>query len=222
MLIVKLIKHTQQVKKTNQRNNIRLLFSLIPILFFSICCKKQSHNKEGTEKDLYYEILSENKKIIGYSHRKYFFIRDTITEKNISFDLKGNITNQYSKKFLKKKSNLYFLSAENIDFKKDIYLSLLSKDSCHRIEQRFKRFEVCFLSYINYKNYKNVYKIHYEEISDDGLVETIILNKDFTILAKFYESNNYGKEIIIDYKLVNKTVKKSIDCLAPLTREQCH
>ena len=51
-----------------------------------------------------------------------------------------------------------------------------------------------------------MYKINYEEYANDGSIYSMILDKNFTLIAKFEENNNNIKEIL----LKNDNVPKSV------------
>lgn len=65
-----------------------------------------------TEKKILYEKYSHDNKLIGYTLRKYTFLQDTMIEKYISVNLKGEIMGKNHTTFLKKDSTLFIIDKE--------------------------------------------------------------------------------------------------------------
>lgn len=185
------------------KNKTKLLRYIL-ILIFAFSCKGiEKENISIHEK--FYEVLNKENKLIGYNYRNYVFNRDTISENFFSMDMDGRVRSRKITKFLKINSGIAIFSKIDDTIYKNTFF-LTKKDSCFFVQEQFKRYDVCYEGVTEFKNYKNVYKINYEEYANDGSIYSMILDKNFTLIAKFEENNNNIKEIL----LKNDNVPKSV------------
>jgi hypothetical protein len=164
-------------------------------MFFTSC---ETLNEVKKEKQVYYEVYSQKDSLVGFSLRKYVFNKDTITEKYLRINLAGKKMYNYKNVFLRKDRDIFIFS--NIKNNKDkyLYFSPNKKDTCFYIDRNIQNFYLCSKGKINFKKYKDVYKVFYDERGYDTRKETLILDKDYTILARFEDCYDYRKEIIIE------------------------
>lgn len=185
------------------KNRIKLLGYILISIFVYSCNGTKKNNISIHAK--YYKVLNNENKLIGYNYRNYVFNRDTISENFFSLDMNGRVLSRKITKFMKINSGIAIFSKIDDKVYKNTFF-LMKKDSCFFVQQQFKRFDVCYKGVTEFKNYKNVYKINYEEYANDGSNYTMILDKDFTLIAKFEENNNNIKEIL----LKNDSIPKSV------------
>lgn len=185
-----------------------LSFIVLFVQFFDCCNTPSAIN---TEKQVYYKIYSQKDSLIGFSLRKYVFNKDTITEKYMSINLKGEKLNYSKRAFLKKNRDIYIFS--NIKNNKDryLYFSPTIKDTCFYIDSRIQNFYLCSRGRVNFNNYKNVFKVFYDERGYDSRKEILILDKDYIILARFEDCYNYKKEIIAETKKIDESTKVMLE-----------
>jgi len=183
------------------------VFFLSTLLFFS-CNKVEQVN---VVKKCYYNLYSKEGNLIGYSLRKYVFVDDTIFEKYLSVNLKGSETNSYKNVFLRDGNDVFIFSNIKNDNKKYLYFSESKKDTCIHINRKLGNFYLCNKGKVNFNNYKNVYKVYYDERGYDSRKESLILDKDYTILARFEDCYSYRKEIIQDKNILNKNIVLILD-----------
>lgn len=187
-------------------NNIKL-FNCILISVIVFSCNGINKNKISKH-EKFYEVLNSENKVIGYNCRSYVFNSDTINENFFALDIKGRVLSRKATKFMKIHSGIaIFSKIDDIVYKNTFFLT--KKDSCFFVQQQFNRFDVCYKGLTEFKNYKNVHKILYEDYADDGSSYTMILDKDFTLIAKFENNNNTIKEIILknDNSLPKSVIK---------------
>jgi hypothetical protein len=172
-----------------------LTFIFFTTMFFTSC---ETLNEVKKEKQVYYEVYSQKDSLVGFSLRKYVFNKDTITEKYLRINLAGKKMYNYKNVFLRKDRDIFIFS--NIKNNKDkyLYFSPNKKDTCFYIDRNIQNFYLCSKGKINFKKYKDVYKVFYDERGYDTRKETLILDKDYTILARFEDCYDYRKEIIIE------------------------
>lgn len=187
---------------------LALCVSVFLSQLFTCCDAPRGVN---TEKKVYYKIYSQNDSLIGYSLRKYVYDKDTIHEKYLSINLEGKKLIDFKRDFLKKGNNIFIFSNIKNDKNKYLYFSPSKKDTCFYINRKIENFYLCSKGRINFKNYKNVYKVLYDERGYDSRKEALILDKDYTLLARFEECYNYRKEIIIDSKEINENTKTMLE-----------
>lgn len=185
------------------KNRIKLLGYILISIFVYSCNGTKKNNISIHAK--YYKVLNNENKLIGYNYRNYVFNRDTISENFFSLDMNGRVLSRKITKFMKINSGIAIFSKIDDKVYKNTFF-LMKKDSCFFVQQQFKRFDVCYKGVTEFKNYKNVYKINYEEYANDGSNYTMILDKDFTLIAKIEENNNNIKEIL----LKNDSIPKSV------------
>lgn len=183
------------------------VFFLSILLFFS-CNKVEQVN---VVKKCYYNLYSKEGNLIGYSLRKYVFVNDTIFEKYLSVNLKGNETNSYKNVFYRKGNDVFIFSNIKNNNKKYLYFSVSKKDTCFHVNRKLGNFYLCNKGKVNFNNYKNVYKVYYDERGYDSRKESLILDKDYTILARFEDCYSYRKEIIQDKNILNKNIVLILD-----------
>ena len=183
------------MNKTGFKCSIAIIF-LISFLF--IYCKKTDKNITLTEKELYYKMYSENDSLLGYSMRKYEFRNNTIIEKYISINLNGKKKNKYLRDFYRNGADIYISSNIQNDKNKYLFFSPTIKDTCYFIDRKLDNFYLCAKGKINFKNHQNVYKVYYDERGSHPRKETLILDQDYTILARFEDCYGYQKEIVIE------------------------
>lgn len=187
------------------------LIYLLPLLTWVLInsCQQREVNDEAKIKQKFYRILSKDDELLSYNYREYLFDRDTITEKCTTISLAGKVKNRYMKKFLKREFKLYLLDINN-NLEKSLYFSITKKDTCYRVNQKFDKFKICFNGLVSNKEYKDAYKISYEEMAYDGNIESLILDKDFTLISRFCENNTEKKEVLVDDSVVPEIVKISV------------
>ncbi|MFH6988380.1 hypothetical protein ACHRVW_11595 [Flavobacterium collinsii] len=188
-------------------NKIALKFSFVIIFlitFSFFCCNK---NVNTIEKDVYYKLYSKNDSLIGYSIRKYEFKKDTIIEKYLAINLKGEKNNAYMNDFYKKREDLFIFSNIENDKSNYLYFSPTLRDTCYFVDRKLDNFYLCTKGRINFKKYKNVYKVYYDERGYDSRKETLILDKDYTVIARFEDCYGYKKEIIMENNQINRNFK---------------
>lgn len=183
------------------------VFFLSTLLFFG-CNKVEQVN---VVKKCYYNLYSKEGNLIGYSLRKYVFVNDTIFEKYLSVNLKGSETNSYKNVFWRNGNDVFIFSNIKNDNKKYLYFSESKKDTCFHINRKKGNFYLCNKGKVNFNNYKNVYRVYYNERGYDSRKETLILDKDYTILARFEDCYSYRREIIQDKDKLNKNIVLSLD-----------
>lgn len=199
------------LKKRSKMNKIILWFYLIiiPISFFS-CSKIEN---QIVVKKIYYKISSQKDSVIGFSLREYEFKNDSITEKYVSTNLEGKKLIAFKQVFYKKGSDLFIFSNVQDDNEKYLYFRKTKKDTCFFVDRKLDNFFICTKGVINFEQYKNVYKLYYDEKGSEPKKESLLLNKDYTILARFEDSFNYRKEIITNENEVDAAVKSRFDLL---------
>lgn len=185
-----------------------LIFSII-ILF--VCCEKKSKNATITEKNMYYKLYSRNDSLIGFSIRKYEFRKDTIIEKYLSISLNGKKNNAYLRDFYRKGTDIYIFSNIQNDKSRYMFFSPTLKDTCYFVDRKLDNFYLCTKGKVNFKNYKNVYKVYYDEGGYDSRKETLILDKDYTVIARFEDCYDYRKEIILEKNQINVDLKNKFE-----------
>ena len=183
------------MSKIGFKFSIAIIF-LISLLFFN--CKKVDNKDNIFEKEIYYKLYSQNDSLLGYSMRKYEFKNDTIIEKYLSISLSGKKKNAYLRDFYRNGADLYIFSNIQNDKNKYLFFSPTSKDTCYFIDRKLDNFYLCNKGVVNYGNHKNAFKVYYDERGYDSRKETLILDKDYTILARFEDCYDYQKEIIVD------------------------
>lgn len=198
-------------KKRNKMNKITLWLCLILVFpsFFS-CSKREN---QVVLKKMYYKISSQKDSLLGFSLREYEFRDDSITERYVSTNLKGKKLIAFKQVFYKEGSDLFIFSNVQDDNKKYLYFRKTKKDTCFFVDRKLDNFFICTKGIINFKEYKNVYKIYYDEKGSEPKKESLILNKDYTILARFEDSFDYRKEIITNENEVDTVVKLRFDLL---------
>lgn len=179
------------------------------ITFF--CCNKREN--QTVEKKIYYKISSQEDSLIGFSLREYQFKNDSIIEKYMSTNLKGKKLISFRQVFYKQGSDLFIFSNVKGDTNKYLYFRRTKKDTCFFVDRKLDNFFLCTRGTINFKDYKNVYKIYYNEEGSEPKKENLILNKDYTILARFEDSYDYRKEIIMNENEVGTVLKSRFDLL---------
>jgi hypothetical protein len=194
------------MKKIAIRLNITII--LLITLFFINC---NNSNEVITEKKIYYKIYSEKDSLIGFSLRKYVFRKDTISEKYLAIDLKQKKINKYKNDFYKKGASVFIFSNIKNDNNKYLYFTPTEKDTCFYIDRKLENFYLCSKGKVNFKNHKNVFKVYYDERGYDTRKETLILDKDYTILARFEDCYDYRKEIIVKNNEINEDVKLKLE-----------
>lgn len=177
--------------------------------FFS-CSKREN---QVVLKKMYYKISSQKDSLIGFSLREYEFRDDSITERYVSTNLKGKKLIAFKQVFYKEGSDLFIFSNVQDDNKKYLYFRKTKKDTCFFVDRKLDNFFICTKGIINFEEYKNVYKIYYDEKGSEPKKESLILNKDYTILARFEDSFDYRKEIITNENEVDTVVKLRFDLL---------
>lgn len=185
------------------KSRIKLIRYILIFIFVFSCNGIKEDNIPIHAK--FYEVLNNENKLIGYNYRNYVFNKDTISEFFFSLDINGRVLSRKTTRFIKINSGIAIFSKIDDKVYRNTFF-LMKKDSCFFVQQQFKRFDVCYKGITEYKNYKNVYKINYEEYANDGSDYSMILDKDFTLIAKFEENNNKVKEIL----LRNDSIPKSI------------
>lgn len=190
------------------KHTIGLSMFFLSTLFFLNCNRIE---QVDVEKKCYYNLYSKEDSLIGYSLRKYEFNNDTIFEKYLSVDLKGKRINSYKNVFCKNGNDVFIFSNIKNDKKKYLYFSESKKDTCFHINRKINNFYLCNKGKVNFNKYKNVYKVYYDERGYGSRQETLILDKDYTILARFEDCYSYGKEIIQDKNKLNKNIILSLD-----------
>ena len=185
-----------------------LIFSFI-ILF--VCCRKIDKNVAITEKNMYYKLYSRNDSLIGFSIRKYEFRKDTIIEKYLSISLNGKKKNAYLRDFYRKGTDIYIFSNIQNDKSRYMFFSPTLKDTCYFVDRKLDNFYLCTKGKVNFKNYKNVYKVYYDERGYDSRKETLILDKDYTVIARFEDCYDYRKEIILEKNQINVDLKNKFE-----------
>lgn len=176
-----------------------------------LCCNKREN--QTVEKKIYYKISSHEDSLIGFCLREYQFKNDSIIEKYISTNLRGKKLIAFRQVFYKQGSDLFIFSNVKNDTNKYLYFRRTKKDTCLFVDRKLEIFFLCTKGIINFKGYKNVYKIYYNEEGSEPKKENLILNKDYTILARFEDSNDYRKELIMNENEVGIVVKSRFDLL---------
>lgn len=161
-----------------------------------ICCN--NHKATNVEKQVYYKIYSQKDSLIGFSLRKYVFSNDTMIEKSLSINLEGKKMNNSKQTFFKKGKDVYIFSNIKNNRDKYLYFSPSLKDTCLHVDRNIQNFYLCNKGKIDFKKHKNVYEVLYDERGYDSRKETLILDKDYTLLARFEDCYNYRKEIITE------------------------
>lgn len=72
-------------------------------------------------------------------------------------------------------------------------------------------FHLCNKGKVKFKKYNDAYKVLYNERGYDSRKETLILDRDYTILARFEDCYDYRKEIIVENNAINDNVKLQLD-----------
>ncbi|UUC45200.1 hypothetical protein [Flavobacterium cerinum] len=179
----------------------------ICVLFLQILASCHSNIEKTKEKNIYYKLYSEKDSLIGFSLRKYEFNTDTIREKYLKIDLDGKKTFDYKRSFYKKGIDLFIFSNIKNDYSKSLYFSPTKTDTCFHVHNRLENFYLCNKGKTNFKDYKNIYKVYYEENGYDSRKETLLLDVDYTILARFEDCYDYRKEVITDSIDINQNLK---------------
>ncbi|KIO52869.1 hypothetical protein [Flavobacterium hibernum] len=156
---------------------------------------------------MYYKLYSRNDSLIGFSIRKYEFRKDTIIEKYLSISLNGKKNNAYLRDFYRKGTDIYIFSNIQNDKSRYMFFSPTLKDTCYFVDRKLDNFYLCTKGKVNFKNYKNVYKVYYDEGGYDSRKETLILDKDYTVIARFEDCYDYRKEIILEKNQINVDLK---------------
>ncbi len=196
---------------TKNKPNDILKYCILFLILVVYSCNNKHENECSKEKKIIYNKYSSDNKLIGYSLRKYVFNNDTIKENYISINMKGEILEKYHTTFLKKDSTLFIITKDKGVIIKNKYFTPTKKDSCNDVELKFNRYKLCYLGKVNFQNYANVYNVYYEEKGYDGNRFKIILDKDFTVIAKFDYTEIRYKEVkqrennIQILKLLDKT-----------------
>lgn len=194
------------------KKKVLSIIGILLALVFSSC-----NNKEVIrEKNIYYKLYSEKDSLIGFSLRKYVFSQDTIKEKYLTIDLKGKKTYDYKRSFYKKEGDVFIFSNIINDNAKFLYFSPAKKDTCFHINRRIENFYLCNKGKVKFKKYKNAYKVYYDERGYDSRKETLILDSDYTILARFEDCYDYRKEIIVENNDINEDVKLKLEKVSKL------
>lgn len=187
-------------KSKMKRNVLGILCALIAL----VSC---NNNESIKEKNVYYKLYSEKDSLIGYALRKYEFNSDTLEEKYLRINLEGKKTYDYKRCFYKKGADVFIFSNIKNDDSKYLYFSPIKKDTCFHIDSKLENFYLCNKGKVNFKNYKNINKVYYDERGYDSRKETLLLDVDYTVLARFEDCYNYQKEIITDSSDINQNLK---------------
>jgi len=189
------------------KNKILITTGILFSLIFLSC-----DNTEAIKvKNIYYKLYSEKDSLIGFSLRKYVFSQDTISEKYLTIDLKGKKKYDYKQSFYKKDGAVFIFSNIKNDTTKFLYFSPAKKDTCIHIDRMLGNFHLCNKGKVKFKKYNDAYKVLYNERGYDSRKETLILDSDYTILARFEDCYDYRKEIIVENNAINDNVKLQLD-----------
>jgi len=187
-------------KSKMKRNMLGILCALIAL----VSC---NNNESIKEKKVYYKLYSEKDSLIGYALIKYEFNSDTLEEKYLRINLEGKKTYDYKRCFYKKGADVFIFSNIKNDDSKYLYFSPIKKDTCFHIDIKLENFYLCNKGKVNFKNYKNINKVYYDERGYDSRKETLLLDVDYTVLARFEDCYNYQKEIITNSTDINQNLK---------------
>lgn len=181
--------------------------SILLILVFSSC----NNTEVIKEKNIYYKLYSEKDSLIGFSLRKYVFSQDTIKEKYLTIDLNGKKTYDYKRIFYKKEGDVFIFSNIKNDNTKFLYFSPDKKDTCFHVNRKIENFYLCSKGKVKFKKYNDAYKVYYDERGFDSRKETLILDSDYTILARFEDCYDYRKEIIVENNDITEDEKLKLE-----------
>lgn len=155
----------------------------------------------------YYRVIKDDS-TVAYQQRIYEFKMDSIFEKTITFNAKSEILESLKVKYLRIADGLDLV----INGIAQPYLRISNKVPCiisnHPI---FDSVKICFVRYLNYKAYKAI-EFKYEEQIIDGLIATIYLSNDYTLIEKVaVVGSSYDKVLIIDKAVIPSELRRVLE-----------
>lgn len=184
---------------------MKKFITFISILIL-VSCKDETNSNI---KNIYYKTISDDSEILNYKLRRYEFVGDTISEKEITFT--NNKKFYFKKKiFLKKNEDLFLIEKYSDSISIVPYLTTRTLDSCNYIKHPFADYEICNQGKADYLNYKNCFKLDYSNVGIDGLSMTVFLDKDFTIIAQIAKWATFNRVIKINESEVPKEIMKDL------------
>lgn len=186
--------------KTNNLKKIALTFFT---LFLLISCQSKKQNQE--ESILYYKFTNLNDDTFSYAIRKYEHKNDTIIEKYILLNKKGDISEKHLEGYVKLRDSLFILSNVANDNSKYFFFSFKSKkDSCNIVQMPLDAYKVCYRGYRT----QNFYEVYIETITDHPQKDIFLFDKDYHVITKNDIRNNTKEEVITDSKVINSIKDK--------------
>lgn len=205
MFLLKEKKNLTKLLLQLKGNSMKNLIYLLPFLLLASCKK----DRDSETKNVYYfKVLSDENEILDYKIRKYDFISDTISEREITLTSNNRF---YFKKslFLKKNGNLFLITKYKDSVALEPYLTT-KLDSCNLIKHPLGNYEICYQGRENFLNYKNCYKLDHTDVGIDGLSMTVFLDENYIKIAQIAQLATFSKDLRIDVSEVPKDIKEKL------------
>lgn len=177
-------------------------FTVCVFLFLISCNSKKQHREESI---LYYKSTDLDNNTFSYAIRKYEHNNDTIIQKYILLNKKGQIFFKSKDRYIRRKDSLFVLSNIKNDNSEYFFFSTNSKkDSCNTVQMLLDSYKVCYKG----DNRDNLHELYIETLSYHPEQNIFLLDKNYHIISKNDIVNNTKEEVIKDAKVIDSIKDK--------------